>query len=309
MDDGSNRPHRRDRLRASRRATPPVRWRPARPCPQGWTGKGPRLPGSRDAARGTHLFFVDSDVAPRAPAPPLARGAPARDGAGPLQRGAAAGFYDDVGELLSVPMINFLMPGLPAGTDHAHPPRPRGLGAAAGRRCCSSARPTMRSAARILIRSPPARRHPARPARMRDHGRMTDVVLGSELATCRMYETLDQAWGGLPRQERHEGHGVLGPAAGLDRAARLRPRAAADPGCCSRFSAQARLPLALDGARAVARPAPSPSPARPARAGGRLPLHPATVAVGGSRSNGPRCWGLGRGRAGGWKGRAPIRQN
>ncbi|GGK22659.1 glycosyltransferase [Salinarimonas ramus] len=295
MDDGST-----DRtaeiVGALAARDPRVRLETAPPLPQGWTGKVHACQRLADAARGTHLLFVDADVrlAPRAAAS-LATYQEER-GLG-LVSAVPRQVMKGWGELLTVPMINFLMLGyLPVPMMRTRPDR--GLGAACGQTMLFSRE------AYDAIGGHASIRHLLHDGiqlarRLRDHGRMTDVVLGSELATCRMYETFDQAWAGFIKNA-HEGMAswgqlpvwtvllgfghVLPPLLVLLALAGLAPMA----------PALGALALSL-GIRAAI-----------TRATGEnwwtVPLHPATVAVG-LAIQWASLLKLGRGSGAGWKGR------
>lgn len=295
MDDGST-----DRtaeiVGAIAARDPRVRLQQAPPLPQGWTGKVHACQRLADAARGTHLFFVDADVrlAPRAAAALVAH-----------QRETGVGLVSAVprqvtrslGELLTVPMINFLMMGyLPVPIMRTR--LDRGLGAACGQTML------FERAGYDAIGGHESIRHLLHDGiqlarRMRDHGRMTDVVLGAELATCRMYERFDQAWAGFIKNA-HEGMASWGQlpvwTALLGFGHVLPPILflLALLGVGSLTLALAALALSLGLRVAITRAT--------RESWWTVPLHPATVAVG-LAIQWASLLGLGRGRAGGWKGR------
>lgn len=295
MDDGST-----DRtaeiVRGITARDPRARLEQAPPLPQGWTGKVHACQRLADAARGTHLLFVDADVrlAPRAAASLVAH-----------QQEKALGLVSAVprqimkgwGELLTVPMINFLMLGyLPAPIMRTR--LDRGLGAACGQMML------FERGAYDAIGGHESIRHLLHDGiqlarRMRDHGRMTDVVLGSELATCRMYESFDQAWAGFVKNA-HEGMASWGQLPvwtallGFGHVLPALLLVLALLGVGSPAPALGALVLSL-GLRAAITRATGES-------WWTVPLHPATVSVG-LAIQWASLLKLGRGRAAGWKGR------
>lgn len=295
MDDGST-----DRtaeiVRAIAARDDRVRLERAPPLPEGWTGKVHACQRLADAARGTHLLFVDADVrlAPRAAASLVAH--QELKGLG-LVSGVPRQVMKTLGELLTVPMINFLMLGyLPVPMMRTRPDR--GLGAACGQMMLFP------RAAYDAIGGHGSIRHLLHDGiqlarRLRDHGHMTDVVLGTELASCRMYETFDQAWAGFVKNA-HEGMASWGqlPAwTALLGLGHVLPPALvilALLGIGPLSPALGALVLSLGLRVAITRTT--------RESWWTVPLHPATVAVG-LAIQWASLLKLGRGRASGWKGR------
>lgn len=295
MDDGST-----DRtaeiVRAIAARDPRARLERAPPLPDGWTGKVHACQRLADAARGTHLLYVDADVrlAPRAAASLVAHQQERQLG---LVSGVPRQIMKGWGELLTVPMINFLMLGyLPVPIMRTR--LDRGLGAACGQmmlfeRGAYDAIGGHESIRRLLHDGIQLAR------RMRDHGRMTDVVLGSELATCRMYESFDQAWAGFIKNA-HEGMASWGQLPvwtillGLGHVLPPVLVILALLGMGPLVPALGALVLSLGLRIAITRAT--------GESWWTVPLHPATVTVG-LAIQWASLLKLGRGRASGWKGR------
>jgi len=195
MDDGST-----DRTPEIVRTTAArdlrLRLEAAPPLPEGWTGKVHACFRLAQAARGTHLLFVDADVrlAPHAAAA-LASHA-ALSGAG-LVSAVPRQIMRSLGELLTVPSINLLMLGyLPVALMRSRPDP--SLGAACGQMLLAEREAYFAVGGHAAIRNlihdglQLARR-------FRLSGLRTDVVAGAELAACRMYGRFDEAWAGFAK--------------------------------------------------------------------------------------------------------------
>ncbi|WP_419895854.1 glycosyltransferase family 2 protein [Roseomonas sp. USHLN139] len=202
MDDGST-DGTAGLVRAAAARDERVRLLAAPPLPPGWTGKVHACARLAEAARGTHLLFIDADVrlAPQAAA---AMAAHAEDHGLALVTGVPRQRLGSLGEALTVPAINLLMLGyLPGGG------RAEGF---AGRRDASLAA----ACGQLLLVEATAYRaaggHAAAPGilhealalarRLRAAGHRTEVVDGSRLAGCRMYHDLPGAWAGFARNAR-----------------------------------------------------------------------------------------------------------
>ena len=212
--------HRRSRALRSCRCRRCPRAGPARTTP------APTWPGS---ARGRAPAVHRRRRAPGAARPPRRLVAQARRTGAALVSAVPRQRTETLGEMLTVPMIDFLLVGyLPV------PLMRRRCGPALGAACGQL----------ILIERDGLRRH-RRPRRDPRASCTTACGCrgscappatapisspGAALATCRMYTgLLASAWAGFSKNA-HEGMATPARPAGLDRAARLRPRPAAAPG-------------------------------------------------------------------------------
>lgn len=180
---------------------PRVRLEQAPPLPAGWTGKVHACQRLADAARGTHLLFIDADVTLTPDcAARLASHVEAKGLA--MASGVPRQITKSVGEILTVPMINFLMLGyLPVlGMRMSTSP---GFGAACGQLVMVEREAYDAIGGHGAIRD---RLHDGiqLARRFRRERRMTDVVAGHDLASCRMYRDFDEAWDGFIKNA-HEG--------------------------------------------------------------------------------------------------------
>jgi cellulose synthase/poly-beta-1,6-N-acetylglucosamine synthase-like glycosyltransferase len=200
MDDGS-----RDRtaeiVRAIAARDPRVRLETCPPLPSGWTGKVHACQRLADAARGTHLLFLDADVrlAPGAAAA-MAGHAATQDIA--LVTGVPRQEMRTLGELLTVPAINLLMLGYLPGAGRAFTKHPA-LAAACGQLMLIERRAYDAAGGHAAVR---ALLHDgiAIARRLREAGFRTEVVHGAPLATCRMYRGFAESWRGFVKNA-HEG--------------------------------------------------------------------------------------------------------
>ncbi|HYF56942.1 MAG TPA: glycosyltransferase [Salinarimonas sp.] len=292
MDDGST-----DRTAAVvaglAARDPRLRLENAPPLPEGWTGKVHACFRLAQAARGTHLLFVDADVrlAPRAAA--ALAGHAAATGAA-MVSAVPRQEMRSLGELLTVPSINLLMLGyLPVALMRSRPDP--SLGAACGQMLLAEREAYVRVGGHEAIRT---RIHDGiqLARRFREEGRKTDVVAGAELATCRMYRGLAEAWAGFAKNA-HEG--MATPRALpvwtvlLFGGHVLPPLLVIASGGASAL-AWAALALSL-GIRAAVTLATRESP-------WSIPLHPLTVAVG-LAIQWTSLVRARRGRPAGWRGR------
>lgn len=200
MDDGS-----RDATAAIveglAAADPRVRLLRAPPLPAGWTGKVHACHRLGEAARGTHLLFLDADVrlAPHAAAA-MAAHALSRDLA--LVTGVPRQRVGSWGEGLTVPMINLLLLGYLPGGGRAFSRHPA-LAAACGQLLLVEAG-AYRAAGGHGALAGVLHDGLALARLLRAAGRRTEVVDGAPLASCRMYPGFRAAWGGFLKNA-HEG--------------------------------------------------------------------------------------------------------
>jgi hypothetical protein len=271
---------------------PRVRLLAGSPPPAGWAGKNHACQRLADAAAGTHLLFVDADVRLSANAAADLAMHARRHGCA-LVSGVPRQAMRSPGELLTVPMINFLLLGyLPiarmrAGTTPA-------LGAACGQLLLADAAAYRAVGGHASIRG---RIHDALALvrGFRAAGHRTDLVAGAPLADCRMYDGLASAWAGFAKNA-HDG--MAKPVAlpvwtVLLAGGHLLPLPLLLAG--AGWPAFAALALSLGTRLAVT--------LRTGESLWSLPLHPATVATGLAIqwSALARRW---RGRPVAWKGRA-----
>ena len=188
-------------VRAHAAADPRVRLETAPPLPTGWGGKNHACQRLAEASTGTHLLFVDADVrlAPHAAA---AMAAHAQAGGWALVSGVPRQETRTVGELLTVPMIGFLLLSyLPIGRMRAT--TQPSLGAACGQLLLVERGAYLAAGGHAAIKE---RIHDALALvyRLRAAGHRTDLVDGAGLARVRMYRGFGEAWAGFLKNA-HEG--------------------------------------------------------------------------------------------------------
>ena len=178
-----------------------VRLLTAPPLQDGWTGKVHACHHLAQAASGTHLLFVDADVRVRPTAAAALSGHSQASGAA-LVSAVPRQVTETLGELLTVPTINLMLFGyLPMGFMRLS--RDPGLGAACGQMLLVERQAYRASGGHAAIRH--LLHDGIQLARLfRRHGFMTDLVLGHDLATCRMYRGFHEAWAGFAKNA-HEG--------------------------------------------------------------------------------------------------------
>jgi len=180
---------------------PRLRVAPVPPLPEGWTGKNHACAHIAGLAEGRYLLFIDADVRlkPEAAASLVAQ---ARRADAALVSGVPRQLTGTLGEMLTVPMIDFLLVGfLPVPLMRRRPDP--ALGAACGQLIL------FERAAYAAIGGHGAIRgflHDGvrLPRLLRAAGYRTDLVAGAGLATCRMYRGFSEAWAGFSKNA-HEG--------------------------------------------------------------------------------------------------------
>ncbi|MDH2309895.1 glycosyltransferase [Methylobacterium brachiatum] len=180
---------------------PRLRVVPVPPLPEGWTGKNHACAHIAGLAEGRYLLFIDADVRlePEAAASLVAQ---ARRADAALVSGVPRQCTGTLGEMLTVPMIDFLLIGfLPVPLMRRRPDP--ALGAACGQLIL------FERAAYAAIGGHGAIRgflHDGvrLPRLLRAAGYRTDLVAGAGLATCRMYRGFSEAWAGFSKNA-HEG--------------------------------------------------------------------------------------------------------
>ena len=169
--------------------------------PEGWTGKNHACCHMAGLASGRHLLFIDADVR-LAPAAAAGLAAQARRTGAALVSGVPRQRTETVGEMLTVPMIDFLLLGyLPVPLMRRL--RDPSLGAACGQLILVDRAAYAATGGHGAIRM--SLHDGVRlPRLFRAAGYRTDLVAAASLATCRMYEGFAQAWAGFSKNA-HEG--------------------------------------------------------------------------------------------------------
>jgi Glycosyltransferase like family 2 len=166
---------------------PRLRLVPVPALPEGWTGKNHACSHMAGLATGRHLLFI---------------AAQARRTGAALVSGVPRQRTETLGEMLTVPMIDFLLLGyLPV------PLMRRRLDSALGAACgqlilvdrAAYASTGGHGAIRISLHD-----GVRLPRLFRAAGYRTDLVAAASLATCRMYQGFAQAWAGFSKNA-HEG--------------------------------------------------------------------------------------------------------
>lgn len=167
--------------------------------PPGWTGKVHACARLAEAATGTHFLFIDADVrlAPHAAAAMAAHSA-ANNIA--MVSGVPRQIIKGLGEGLTVPFINFLLICyLPFGGRAIQ--RKPSLAAACGQLILVERRAYVGIGGHAAIKGV-LHDGIALARRFREKGHDTEIVDGTPLATCRMYEGFALAWAGFIKNAR-----------------------------------------------------------------------------------------------------------
>jgi len=270
---------------------PRVRLLAAPPLEDGWTGKVHACHHLARSAGGTHFLFVDADVRlqPHAAAFLLGHAQASRAA---LVSAVPRQVMGTLGELLTVPTVNFLLLGyLPMGFMRRS--LDPGLGAACGQLVLVERDAYVASGGHGAIR---ALLHDGlQLARLfRRNGFMTDLVPGNGLASCRMYGGLREAWAGFSKNA-HEG---MATRAGLPVWTALLLGGQVLPFALLAFHPSVPVVLAAVlslGTRAIVTAAVRENPLS-------IPLHPFTILVG-LGIQWSALLRIGAGRRAGWKGR------
>ena len=167
--------------------------------PEGWSGKMHACARLAEAAKGTHFLFIDADVRldPHAAAA-LAGHAAAHRLA--LVSGVPRQRMLTWGEGVTVPMINLLLIGYLPGGGRAFTKHP-GLAAGCGQMMLFERRAYEAVGGHGAVRTT---LHDGLKLtrRLRAEGHRTEIVLGANVARCRMYADFGEAWRGFLKNAR-----------------------------------------------------------------------------------------------------------
>jgi hypothetical protein len=198
MDDGSS-DMTRSIVRALAARDRRVRLERAPPLPPGWTGKVHACARLAEAARGTHLLFIDADVRLAPDAAARMAGHATRVGAA-MVTGVPRQVIGSLGEAVTVPMINFLLFCYLPGGGRAFTQRPE-LAAACGQLVLVERGAYVAAGGHEAVKGV-LHDGLALARRMRAQGMATEIVEGADLATCRMYASFAQSWAGFIKNAR-----------------------------------------------------------------------------------------------------------
>ncbi|MFC0408616.1 glycosyltransferase [Roseomonas elaeocarpi] len=178
---------------------PRLRLLRAPPLPPGWTGKVHACARLGEAARGTHLLFIDADVR-LLPHAAGAMAAHAQQHGIALVTGVPRQEIGTLGEALTVPVINLLLQGYLPGGGRAFTAHPS-LAAACGQLILIDRHAYTDAGGHAAVRGV-LHDGLALARRLRTQGHRTEVVDGATLASCRMYRNFREAWRGFLKNAR-----------------------------------------------------------------------------------------------------------
>lgn len=198
MDDGSS-DDTAAIVRSHAAADPRVRLLEAPPLPPGWGGKAHVCQRLSEQVEGSHFLFMDADVR-LAPDAIAAMAAHAQDKGAALVSAVPRQRMASLGELLTVPMINLLIYGYLPVPMMRRSPDPS-FAAACGQLLLFDRRAYRQVGGHGAVRW--SRHDGLQLARLlRENGYPTDLIEGSRLATCRMYDGLRTSWEGFVKNAR-----------------------------------------------------------------------------------------------------------
>ncbi len=198
MDDGST-DGTADIVRRFAARDDRVRLVDAPALPEGWSGKMHACARLAEAARGTHLLFIDADVR-LDPAAAAALAGHAVKHRLALVSGVPRQRILTWGEGLTVPMINLLLIGYLPGGGRAFTRHP-GLAAGCGQMMLFERSAYQAVGGHGAVRS--TLHDGLKLTRLlRVQGHRTEIVLGANIARCRMYPDFVESWRGFMKNAR-----------------------------------------------------------------------------------------------------------
>ena len=198
MDDGST-DGTADIVRRFAARDARVRLVDAPALPEGWSGKMHACARLAEAARGTHLLFIDADVR-LDPAAAAALAGHAVKHRLALVSGVPRQRILTWGEGLTVPMINLLLIGYLPGGGRAFTRHP-GLAAGCGQMMLFERSAYQAVGGHGAVRS--TLHDGLKLTRLlRVQGHRTEIVLGANIARCRMYPDFVESWRGFMKNAR-----------------------------------------------------------------------------------------------------------
>ena len=166
----------------------------APPLPPGWTGKVHACARLAEAARGTHLLFLDADVRLATNAAASLAGHASRHDLA-MVSGVPRQLIKTLGEALTVPAINLLLIGYLPGGGRASTEKPS-LAAACGQLVLVDSVAYRAAGGHEAVRSV-LHDGLALARLLRSQCQRTEVIDAAPLATCRMYHGFREAWDGF----------------------------------------------------------------------------------------------------------------